>query len=107
MFGHPRRRKSIPSVYGAGSTSNTLESIVPCPYTDLVLSGKQYGYLADIGTQARTKLDLRVTQLAEKEGINEFLKAQNQFTWVRAMNNILNSAKEIVLKELIYGENAI
>ena len=76
-------------------------------YTDLVLSGKLYSYLADIDTQARNKLDLLVMQLAEKEGINEGLKAQDQLAWVRAMNNIRNRAEEIVLKELIYGEDAV
>ena len=76
-------------------------------YTDLVLSGKLYSYLADIDTQARNKLDLLVTQLAEKEGINEQLKARDQLAWVRAMNNIRNRAEEIVLKELIYGEDAV
>ena len=30
-------------------------------YSDLVLSGKLYTYLADIDTQARNKLDLLVT----------------------------------------------
>ena len=78
----------------------------PIIYSDLVLSGKLYSYLADIDTQARNKLDLLVTQLAEKEGINEYLKAQDQLAWVRAMNNIRNRAEEIVLKELIYGEDA-
>ena len=76
-------------------------------YSDLVLSGKLYGYLSDIDTQARNKLDLLVTQLAEKEGINESLKAQDQLAWVGAMNNIRNRAEEIVLKELIYGEDAV
>ena len=76
-------------------------------YSDLVLSGKLYGYLADIDNQARTKLDLLVTQLAEKEGINDLLKAQDQLAWVGAMNSIRNRAEEIVLKELIYGEDVI
>ena len=76
-------------------------------YTDLVLSGRLYSYLADIDTQARNKLDLLVTQLAEKEGINEQLKARDQLAWVRTMNNIRNRAEEIVLKELIYGEDAV
>lgn len=76
-------------------------------YNDLVLSGKLYSYLADIDTQARNKLDLLVTQLAEKEGINEQLKARDQLAWVRTMNNIRNRAEEIVLKELIYGEDAV
>lgn len=79
----------------------------PVFYSDLVLSGKLYSYLADIDTQARNKLDLLVMQLAEKEGINECLKAQDQPAWVRAMNNIHNRAEEIVLKELIYGEDAV
>ena len=79
----------------------------PIIYSDLVLSGKLYSHLADIDSQARNKLDLLVTQLAEKEGINECLKAQDQLAWVRAMNNIRNRAEEIVLKELIYGEDAV
>ena len=79
----------------------------PIIYSDLVLSGKLFNYLADIDTQARNKLDLLVTQLAEKEGINEHLKAQDQLVWVRAMNNIRNRAEEIVLKELIYGEDEV
>ena len=79
----------------------------PIIYSDLVLSGKLYSYLADIDSQARNKLDLLVTQLTEKEGINEQLKARDQLAWVRAMNNIRNRAEEIVLKELIYGEDAV
>lgn len=79
----------------------------PIIYSDLVLSGKLYSYLADIDTRARNKLDLLVMQLAEQEGINECLKAQDQLAWVRAMNNIRNRAEEIVLKELIYGEDSV
>ena len=79
----------------------------PIIYSDLVLSGKLYSYLADIDSQARNKLDLLVTQLAEKEGIKEQLKARDHLALVRAMNNIRNRAEEIVLKELIYGEDAV
>ena len=79
----------------------------PMLYSDLVLSGKLHSYLADIDTQARNKLHLLITQLAEKEGINEQLKAQDQMAWVGAMNNIRNRAEEIILQELIYGEDAV
>ena len=79
----------------------------PILYSNLVLSGKLYGYLADIDTQARNKLHLLVTQLAEKEGINEQLKSQDQLAWVGAMNNIRNRAEEIILQEVIYGEDAV
>lgn len=79
-----------------------LKEYRPMLYNDLVLSGKLYSYLADIDAQARNKLDLLVTQLAEKEGINEHLKEQDPLAWVKAMNNIRNRAKEIVNKELIF-----
>jgi len=79
----------------------------PVLYSDLVLSGKLHSYLADIDTQARNKLHLLVTQLAEKEGINEQLKSQDQIAWVGAMNSIRNRAEEIILQELIYGKDAV
>lgn len=41
--------------------------------------------------------------MAEREGITEQLKAENQMEWVRQMNNIRIRANEIVLRELIYN----
>lgn len=79
----------------------------PMLYNDLILSGKLYSHLVDIDIQARNKIDLLITQMAEKEGIDENLKAQEQLAWVRAMNNIRSRAEEIVLNELIYGEDAV
>lgn len=76
-------------------------------YFGLTLNERLHNYLADIDTQARNKLHLLVTQLAEKEGINVQLKAQDQMAWVGAMNNIRNRAEEIFLQELIYGEDAV
>ena len=43
-----------------------------------------------------------VKQLAEKEGITEQLKADNQMLWVQRMNIIRNRATEIINSELIY-----
>ena len=79
-----------------------LKEYRPILYPDLILSGSLYNYLLDIDTQVQNRIHLLVKQLAEKESINEHLKAQNQMTWVRAMNNIRNRAKEVVLKELIW-----
>ena len=86
---------------------NYIKEYCPALYDDLILSGKLYSYLADIDAQANAKLALLTKQMAQKEGINELLKAQNQMAWVRAMNNIRNRAEEIVLKELIYGEDMV
>lgn len=79
-----------------------LREYRPMLYNDLVLSGMLYSYLTDIDTQARNKLDLLVTQMAEKEGINEHLKERDQLAWVRAMNSIRNRAEEIINNNLIF-----
>ena len=79
----------------------------PVLYADLVLDCKLHSYLADIDIQANSKLALLTKQMAEKEGIDEQLKAQHQMAWVRAMNSIRNRAEEIVLHELIYGEDVV
>ena len=38
------------------------------------------------------------------DSINENLKATNQMLWAQKMNNYKNTAEEIILKELIYGD---
>lgn len=50
----------------------------------------------------REQVETLVKQMAEKQGVNENLKRQDQMRWVRLMNNIKVSAEEIVLKEIIY-----
>ena len=71
-------------------------------YTNLMASGKLVAYLDDIERQD-TEMFLRlVKELAEKENVNEELKATDQMLWVKKMNNIRNRATEIVNAELIY-----
>ena len=71
-------------------------------YTNLLTSCKLTAYLADIDDQAEEMFFRLVKQLAEKEGVTEQLKADNQMLWVKRMNNIRNRATEIVNTELIY-----
>lgn len=44
---------------------------------------------------------LLVKQMAEREGVTEELKAQDQMLWVQRMNNIRDRATELVNHELI------
>ena len=74
----------------------------PILYTNLLRSCKLTAYLADIDKQAENMFFRLVKQLAEKEGVTEQLKANNQILWARRMNNIRNQVTEIVNKELIY-----
>lgn len=71
-------------------------------YTSLLTSGKLNDYLADLNEQAEAMFSRLVKQLSEKEGVTEDLKAENQMLWVQRMNNLRNTATEIVSSELIY-----
>ena len=71
-------------------------------YANLLTSGKLNDYLADLNEQAEAMFSQLVKLLAEMEGVTEVLKAENQMLWVQKMNNLRNTAMEIVLNELIY-----
>ena len=72
-------------------------------YLNLLTSGKLNGHLADIDKQAEEMFSRFVKQMAEREGVTEKLKVDNQMEWVARMNNIRSRATEIVNKDLIYG----
>ena len=59
----------------------------PIRFNDLCLSGELWTYLA--------------------EGVTERMKQHDQMAWVGAMNSIRNRAEEIVLREMIYEEDAV
>lgn len=71
-------------------------------YANLMISGKLVAYLDDIEQQATAMFLRLVKELAEKENVNEELKATDQILWVQKMNNIRNRATDIVNTELIY-----
>ena len=75
----------------------------PVLHTTLLLSGKLNSHLTEIDNRAVEMFDRLVKQLAEKEGITEQLKAQDQMAWVGAMNGIRNAAEEIVNAEVIFA----
>ncbi len=71
-------------------------------YLELKTSGRLIAYLADIDQQAETMVDHLMTQMEQREGANESLKAQNQMAWVQEMNSIRHRAEEIVCQDFIY-----
>ncbi len=71
-------------------------------YYNLLTSGKLNSYLVDIEQQAQQLFLRLVKELAEKENVNEELKATDMMLWVQKMNNIRNRAMEIINAELIY-----
>ena len=71
-------------------------------YTELMTSGKLNGYLADLNEQAEDMFLRLVIELAAKEGITETLKVKNQMLWVQRMNEVRETATEIINNDLIY-----
>ncbi len=72
-------------------------------YTMLLTSGRLNNYLTTIDEQAENMFFRLVKQLAEKEGVTETLKAENQMLWIQRMGNIQARAREIVNAELIFS----
>ena len=72
-------------------------------YTNLLTSGKLNAYLAEIDEQAEDMFFRLVKELANKNGIMEKLKAEDQMLWVQRMNAVWETATEIVNNDLIYN----
>ena len=79
----------------------------PILYDSLVLDGTLWTYLADLNEQAQHRLECIIDQMKAAEGVTEAMKVTNQMAWVQAVNSIRSRAEEIVLAELIYGEDAL
>lgn len=71
-------------------------------YSELLITGKLNGHLAEIDRQAEDMLLLLVEEMARVEEVTEHLKAENQMEWIQRMNNIRQRAIEIINSELIY-----
>ena len=84
-----------------------LKEYRPLCYNDLILSGQLWTYLVVLNEQAQNRLEVIIDQMKASEGVTEELKAADQMAWVGAMNSIRNRAEEIILREMIYGEDAV
>lgn len=89
-------------------------------YTGMLLEGKLKKHCLMIQEQADERMDVLVSQMAQSDGVDDLrlespsvdfqssqcdvlsrLKAENQLSWVRKMNNIRARAEEVVVKEII------
>ena len=71
-------------------------------YTSLLTNGKLQSYLADVEEQAQELFDRLMKQRAEREGITETLKTDNQMEWVQRMNALRLAVTETVNAEVIF-----
>ena len=71
-------------------------------YSQLLLTGKLWKYLADLNEICVGRRDIMMRQMMEAEGVTEKLKGKDQMEWLRRVNNIRSRVDEIILNELIY-----
>ena len=82
---------------------NYLKIKSPTVINTMRMEGTLEQYLFDIDRDAEEMFSQLVKQLAEREGITEALKIDDQMAWIGKMNIIRNQALEIVNCELIYS----
>ena len=75
----------------------------PILYTNLKTTGQLRSHLADVEEQANALFLRLVKDYAASEGVTEQLKAEDPMEWVRRMNGIRNSAREVVSNEVIFS----
>ena len=71
-------------------------------YINLLISGRLNEYLASVDEQAEDMFSRLVKEYAERQGVTERLKEENQLLWVQKMNNIQACVREVVNSEMIY-----
>ena len=59
-------------------------------YEELMLDGKMEEHLGEIEETAQKRLKQIIKNLADKNQVNEEMKAVDQMGWVQAMNSIRN-----------------
>ena len=55
-----------------------------------------------VDQEDREQVKIMLKQMAEKQGVTEQMKMQDQMKWVGLMNNINICAEEIVLQGIVY-----
>ena len=80
-----------------------LQEHHPGLYSRLILSGNLYEHLTEVERTCQERLETMIPQMVKQQGVTEEMKARDQLGWVGRMNEILHSAEEIVLSEIVYG----
>ena len=73
-------------------------------YDAMLMSGTLNAHLEEIERSAEEMLDRLMSQMTERQGVTEQLKAGDQMLWVQRMNSICHRAEEIVRRDLIENE---
>ena len=74
-------------------------------YQELLMKDKLNEHLFSVSIIAEDRINNIVNNLIKSDSsITEKLKSENQLLWVQKINNCKSIAEEVVLKEVIYGD---
>ena len=79
-----------------------LRENFPARYNWMVWQGTLWPHLNQVDAEADDLFRTIVGQMAKARGVNEQLKADDQWRWIQEMGNIRNAAEEVVLREVVY-----
>jgi hypothetical protein len=71
-------------------------------YYNLLAFGNLRSHLSNVEEEAQSLFLRLVKEYAEREGVTEQLKGENQMEWVCRMNNIRERVNEVVNTEMIF-----
>lgn len=72
-------------------------------YRTLLMQDKLTNHLISVSNESQNRVGFLIENYKKFDGLTEKNKENNQFEWVKMMNNYKNMAEEIVLHELIYN----
>ena len=98
----PNDQPAVPGKY-ASMRKRYLQNHRPAFYTSLKMACELNAHLKVTQQSALETMERLVVKMAEQQGVDEQLKTTDQMRWVGMMNNIKNSAEEMVLTDLIYS----
>ena len=79
-----------------------LKEQFPTKYNWMVWQNTLWPHLHQIDAEANDLFKTIVDQMVKAHGVNEQLKADDQWRWIQEMGNIRNAAEEIVLWDVVY-----
>ena len=82
-----------------------LEQNKPMLFNDMILTESLFPHLREVQQTREKRMELLMTDLLGKNPAPD--KATQQLAWVAHMNSLRVQAEEIILQELVYGEDVV
>lgn len=82
-----------------------LEQNKPMLFNDMVLTETLFPHLWEVQQTCAMRIELLMTDLLAKNPAPN--KVTQQLEWVAHMNSLKAQAEEIILRELVYGEDVV